>query len=237
VAFEYGGVSFPLPTASTTALLAQADPAVYLALDFCAAMIRRYVGDRLVAEAGRADCRVTEITNAVRSVRPYAPGKFLMTEHIPLPALFLFRHTSRNDYKTLSRSHADASLELNWVLPALSAAQAERILPVQHAVELLMAHVIERGQDDAYTPPGGSAGDPVWLRCGIERIDITDTSYGAFTGVGDLYLPALTMTLAVKERHKGETGSPIATVHAEVPLRAPDGTTTDPIVISDLSPP
>lgn len=236
MSFDYAGVSFPLPSATTTALLEQADPAVYLALDYCAFAIRTYIGERLVAEAARADCKA-DISDAVKSKFPYAPGKYLMQEHMPLPALFLFRHTSKNDYKTLSRSHSDSTLELNWVLPALSAAQAERIMPVQHAVEFVLAHMIERGQDDAYTPPGGSLGEPVWLRAGIERIDITDFTYGAFAGVGDLYLPALTMTLLVKERHKGEAGSPIATVHAQVPIRAPDGTTTEPIVESDLSPP
>jgi hypothetical protein len=235
VTLLYGGLSLPLPASTSRSLLADADPALYLALDFIAAMIRQYVGDRLVAEAAASDCGAP-ITDAVASVQPYEPGPFLMQAHHPLPALFLFRHTSKNDYATLSRSHATGSLECDYVLPALTAAQAERILPVRHAIEELLADRIENGQDDAYTPPGGTLGEPVWLRAGIERIDITDVTYAGFDGMGNLYLPALAMTLTVKERHKGAPGITLTGLRERVTLRDADGTTTDPIVDSNLTP-
>ncbi len=231
----YGGLSLPLAASSSNSLLVDADPAVYLALDFLAAMIRQYVGARLVAEAAAADCGAP-ITNAVMTTLPYPPGPFLMQEQMPLPALFLFRHTSKNDYATLSRSHATGMLECNYVLPALSGAQAEKILPIRHAIELLLADRIENGQDDAYTPPGGSLGEPVWLRAGIERIDFGDVTYGGFEGVGSLYLPALTMTTTIKERHKGAPGIVLTGVRDRVTVRDADGTTTDPIVDSNLTP-
>lgn len=230
----YGGLSLPLPASTAQPLLADADPALYLALDFIAAMIRQYVGARLVAEASASDCGAS-ITNAVMTSLPYEPGPYLMQEQLPLPALFLFRRTSKSDYATLSRSHSTGMLECNYVLPALSGAQAEHILPVRHAIELLLADRIENGQDDAYTPPGGTLGEPVWLRAGIEMVDITDASYGGFEGVGSLYLPALTMTIAIKERHKGAPGIVATGVHDKVALRDADGTTTNPIVDSDIT--
>lgn len=233
----YAGVSLPLPAASppgSPGSLSDADPALYLALDFIAAMIRQYVGERLVAEAAASDCGAP-ITNAVMTTLPYEPGPYLMAEQFRLPALFLFRRTSKSDYATLSRSHSTGMLECNYVLPALSPAQAERILPVRHAIEIVLADRIENGQDDAYTPPGGTLGEPVWLRAGIERIDITDAAYGGFEGVGSLYLPALTMTLAIKERHKGAPGITLTGLREKVTLRDADGTTTDPIVDSNLT--
>lgn len=231
----YAGVSLPLPAATTSPLLADADPALYLALDFIAAMIRQYVGARLVAEAARSDCGAS-ITDAVMTALPYEPGPYLMAEQMPLPALFLFRRTSKSNYATLARSHATGVLECNYVLPALSPAQAERILPVRHAIELVLADRIENGQDDAYTPPGGTLGEPVWLRAGIEEIEFgTDIHYGGFEGVGSLYLPALTMTIAVKERHKGAPGIPLTGLRERVAIRDADGTTTDPIVDSNLT--
>jgi hypothetical protein len=76
----------------------------------------------------------------------------------------------------------------------------------------------------------------VWLRAGIERIDVTDATYGGFEGVGSLYLPALTLTLTVKERHKGAPGIPLTGLRERVVIRDADGTTTDPIVDSNLTP-
>jgi hypothetical protein len=160
-----------------------------------------------------------------------------MQAHHPLPALFLFRHTTKNDYATLSRSHATGSLECDYVLPALTAAQAERILPVRHAIEELLADRIENGQDDAYTPPGGTLGEPVWLRAGIERIDVTDVD---LRGIRGRRKPLSAGADADAHREGAPQGRARHHAHRSARkghvIRDADGTTTDPIVDSNLTP-
>lgn len=237
MAFRYGGVSFPLDPASANSLLQDADPAVFQGLAFIASVIQTYVGARLVAEAAACGAPISQ---PVACTLPYEPGPYLMMEQMPLPALFLFRRTATNDYKTLTRSHEKGVLELDYVLPALSPAQAEHLLPIRHAIRLLLASCIERGFDDAYAPPGGQLGDDVWKAAGIERVDMNEVTYAGFVGVGDLYLPAIATTIAIQERNTGDDGTPLTGASAAVSVVADDGTTvTPPIVDTDtqLTPP
>lgn len=232
--FAYGGISFPLTSSLAQPLLQDADPALFVLLDFAATMIRTYVGGRLVAEAAQASC-TAPVAAAVETTLPYEPGPFLMAEQIKLPALFIHRQRGTNDYHSITRSQETTTLECVYVLPALSPAQAERLLPIRWAVKAVLADRIERGQDDTYTPPvsGAVLGARVWPHAGIKEIKVTECSYGGMTGAGELYLPALTLTLVVKELHTPVSGTPIEGFDASIAIRAPDGTTTPDVATID----
>lgn len=229
--FQYGGLSFPLTADRTNSLFQDADPALYIIADYCRAMITAYAGERILAEAN-ADDQKSPITSAVASLLPYEPGPYLRAEQIAFPALFVHRTRGSNDYRTITRSHETTTVMCTYVLPALSPAQAERLIPIRFAIKAILADRIERGQDDDYTPPvaGAARGDTVWQYAGIERIDLTEATYGGFDGVGDLYLPAIVMTLIVKELHTPSHGTPLQGVTTSAAIRDADGTTTEPVV-------
>src|SRR5262245_40318043 len=143
--FKYGGITFPLTTSRDNSFLQDADPALFVMLDFLRYAITTYAGDRLVAESMAADCRAP-ISSAVEMALPYEAGPFVLLEQIKLPALFLARKNGQNDYHTITRSHETTTFEGAYVLPAMSAAQAERVLPMRWAVKAILNDRIERGQ-------------------------------------------------------------------------------------------
>jgi hypothetical protein len=223
----YGGDVYPLPAALTNSLLQDADRFLFLALDYFAAMIAAYAGTRLVAES--AACGAP-IHAAVASQYPYEPGPYLREEQIKLPALFMHRKSSRNEYVTIARAHEITTLECNYVLPPLSPAQAERVLPVRGAVKKILNDRIEAGRDPGYTPPfaGSTPGQHVWKLAGVESVTISECIYGGFTDGGDLYMPAVTITIVVKERHEGMPG--VRLTGSTDALSITDGkTVTDPV--------
>lgn len=231
MAFVYGGVAFPLPTGSPRSALQDADPVTFILLDFCAAMIRTYVGDRMIEEAAKPECNLPLLVNAVADVRPYEPGPFLLGAQSIFPSLFVHRQRGKNDYVNLTRSHETTTWQCAYVFPALDAAQAERLLPLRWAIRACLLDRIENGQDDSYTAPvtGAVAGQAVWPLAGLEEIEITDCAYGGFDGTGNLYLPALTFTIVAKERHEGPVGIALEGMDMQARVRDASGTSDDPV--------
>lgn len=228
--FTYGGVTFPLSGSTSRSLLQVADPILFAALDFMSAMITAYVGGRLLAEAADADCGAN-ITKSVATALPYEPGPYLRQAQVKFPALFIYRRRATNDYRTTVHSHESSTIDCAYVLPSLSPAQAEHILPIRHAVKLLIADRLEHGWDSSYTPPfaGAVAGQPLWPLAGVEKITVNECTYGGFDGVGDLYLPAVIATITAQERHGKPSSVVLSGMDASIPILASDGTTT-PVV-------
>lgn len=194
--FEYGTVNFPLDADSANSLLRDADPAVYYALELFASVINTHIGARLVAEAQAAGA--TDITSAVAEAVPVNPEQFLTEEHFKFPLLTLHRESTTFKYVTQKRL-AIHKLKCAYVLPPLRAAQAERLLPVLHAVSLVLDQKCADGRDDEYTPslPLGSPGEFVWTksRAGVAKAVVTDASTGAFGLSSDLFFPAVMLSV------------------------------------------
>lgn len=194
--FSYGGVDFPLTPSTANSLLRDADPAVYYALEFFAQVITTHLGPRLLAEATVAGA--SDITSAVAESMPIDPEQFLTEEHLKFPLLTLHRESSTYKFIT-KRRVATHKLRLAYVLPPLRAAQAERLLPVLHAVGLLIDQKATQGLDPAYTPtaPVGTAGEFVWsaTRACVAKVQVKESSIGAFQISNDLFFPAITMSL------------------------------------------
>lgn len=230
-AWKYGGVAFPLPTSTANSLLQDADPALFLGLDYLSYVIKTYAGPRLLTQA--AVCGAP-IANAVELQLPYDPGPYLMLEGFKFPALFISRRNGINNYRTLTRSHETTQWALTYVLPALTPSQAQHMLPILHAIELLVAIRAEHGWDPAYTPPSGVLGGEVWKQAGLESISVDGCTYGGFEGMGNLWLPAITISLSVKERDNPLIATAMQGTDATVSLSSSDGTTL-PVLTIDLN--
>jgi hypothetical protein len=198
--FYYGAVDFPLTSDTTNSLLRDADPAIYYALEFFAQVITTHLGDRLVAEATAVGA--TQITSAVAETLPIDPEQFLTEEHIRFPLLTLHRESTSYKFIT-KRRRANHKLKLAYILPPLRAAEAERLLPILHAVGSLIDQKAVQGRDPAYTPtaPVGTAGEFVWSnsRAGLASVEVKESSTGAFSASTDLFFPAIVMTVEMSE--------------------------------------
>lgn len=224
--WHYGGVVFPLPASTANPLLQDADPALYYAIDFLSTMIATYAGARLIAESAAINYPVTA---AVSIKVPYEPGAYLMQEGVKLPLLSLVRRSGINDQHSVARSHSTTTWALSYVLPPMSPSQAQKLQPILHAIELLIHNRLEHGHDPTYTPPGGTLDGKVWALAGVESIKTTTTTYAGYEGTGELYFPALVMTLEVRELNAPASGTPLQGMDAGIAVRAPDGTTTPPV--------
>lgn len=198
--FYYGGVTFPLTSSTTNSLLRDADPAVYYALEFFAQVITTHLGARVLAEATAAGA--TDITAAVAESVPLDPAQFLTEEHFKFPLLALNRESTTFKYLT-KRRQAIHKLKLSYALPPLRPAQAERLLPLLHAVGLLIDRKATVGSDESYTPtvPTGTAGEFVWsgTRAAVAKVEVKDATVGAYQISNDLFFPAIVMSLEMWE--------------------------------------
>ncbi len=199
--FGRGGASFPLGTSSSYSLLRDADPAIFFALEYYAAVLETHLGDRLVEATAAAGAG--QIASAVAEVMPCNPEPWLQDKHVKFPLLSLYRKGTTYRYIG-SRKVSVQDMELAYVLPPMRASEAEQVLPILHAVEAVIDHCTEQGFDPSYTPssPAGSAGEVVWSasRAGLVRVEVMGSTEGAYTPAADLYFPAIIIALQMQER-------------------------------------
>ena len=223
--FRYGGTSFPLTASSANTLLQDADPVVYHGLQFFAGVLGLHIGARLVAECAAANVTANgaAITSAVMQMTPLDPVPWLLEEHFQFPLLALYRISEKFSRRTINWSHDTTKLGIAYILPPLTAGQAERIIPILTSVPRVIANRSEQGYDPNYL-----AGAKVWSSAfaGIEDIDFpTEGQFGAFPGLGNLMFPAWTATIVVNERQMRETDfSPLTGVDSTQDLVNKDGT-------------
>lgn len=238
--FRYGGTSFPLTAGSGNTLLQDADPIIYHGLQFFAGVLKLHMGARFVAEcaAAGATANGATITSAVAYTTPLDPTPWLLEEHFQFPLLALYRMSGKNSYRTYNWSHQTTKLGIAYVLPPLTAGQAEALAPVLATIPLIIANRTEQGFDPNYLN-----GAKVWSGAfsGIEDVSApVEGTFGMFPGLGDLAFPAWTGVLTVNERQMSETDfSKFAAVDAHVDLVTPgDVTITDFVAFkSDIAVP
>ncbi len=196
--FYTGGTDLPLTSSTANSLLRDADPAIYYALEFYAQILNTHLGARLVAEATAVGA--AQIASAVAETIPIDPEQYLTEEHLRFPMLTL--HREATSYKFLTkRRMATHRLKLAYVLPPLKPAEAERLLPILHLVGNLIDQKTVQGLDPGYTPsaPTGTAGEFVWSRAGVAKVEVKDSTTGAFQISSDIFFPAIVMTIEMWE--------------------------------------
>lgn len=220
--WKVGAVEFPVTTDTSLSTLRVCDPALFYALDFFAAMMRVHIEPRLLAECAVAPA--VHITSAVAQKFPYDPGAWMQEEQLKFPLLAIFRKTSRSNYVSAVYMHDASEWQLEYTLPPLTAAQAERLLPVLSAVPTMIAKATEQGWYPGYVPPGAlpDAVDTmqVWGEryANIEKILVHDWAFGFLKGAGNLLYPNVDIDMTVVERAMPITSGP----NAPVPFQGAD---------------
>jgi hypothetical protein len=190
--FKHGGVSYPLAITADP-LLKSADPAMYYALDYFQSVLNTYLGPRLLAEASRAPA-IASITAAVSSVLPMDPLPYLQEQQFKFPLLAVYRKSEKFSQLTAAVGQDDSEWCVDYILPPLTGGQLERINPALRAVGQILYNRIENMMDPDYAD-----GAAIWTLAGIAKIELTEASYGAFSGTGNLVFPAWRGKLTVKE--------------------------------------
>lgn len=226
-ASQLAGVELPLVEPATNTLLRDADPTVYFALEFFAAVIERAIGDRLVTAA--AEASVPRVTQAVAYKVPMDPGPYLTEQQFKFPLLAVYRKNETYRERTAVFQQDIAELEVAYVLPPLNGAQTERIGPVLRAVAAALFTATEQGFDSDY-----ESGALVWGSdyANVEEIGFTRGEYGSFPTLKDLAFPAWVGTLRVKERTFAVDSQfdTFAGLDLAVDVRAGDDTTVSDLV-------
>ena len=221
--FNYGGLAFPLTSSTSNSLLKDADPAIYYALDFLASMLTHHIGARLVIEA--AACGASDITAAVASQVPFDAAQVMTTQQLKFPILSVFRISDRWSRKTAAWSHEEGRWGVQYVLPPLRNDQLERLVPILHAAAIVIHNRTEQGWDPSY-----QSGALVWRDLAkVERVGVTQGSFGAFEHTDNLVMPAWMGELTCTEREmpEGDFEALGGTTNA-IDLAQPDGSTTVP---------
>lgn len=203
--FTYGAVKFPIPTDGTgpggpgASFLRDGDPTIYYLLEFCKKMIEVYVGPRLISEAAIVGFDV--LHGPVGETLPLNPEPFLLENQIRFPLLAAYRQSSKFEWIGRSKNIVD-DMVLVYVLPPMTAGEAERLMPTLHAVALAIDNRVEQGFDPNYTPsaPTGTTGEPFWTRANLTSVGLKTVQYGSFMSDENIFFPAVTMTLEVKAR-------------------------------------
>lgn len=203
--FQTANAVFPLTNTSGNTLLQDADPALYHALAFWSAMIQQHVGTRLVAAMTAAGVSTAggSITSAVMAQYPYDVTDYMVESQVVFPCLAAFRRSTSTRKLAADYEDDTTKLSLMYVLPPLTAAQAEQVFPILGAVYKVLRNRTTAGWDPSYTPPGGASVTPgPWSAAyaNIEEIGITSAEFGKLPGEGNLIFPTLLCDAYVIER-------------------------------------
>lgn len=194
-----GGVVFPVTASTTNSALRDCDPSLYFAIDFFAAMLSTHLQARLLAEV--AIVGPATLTQAVAMKIAIDPRPWLAQNQFKFPLLAVHRKSGTFTEKTVHYRRRLVDCEVAYILPPLTAAQAQRLIPILNAAADILMHRTEQGADPTYTPPGSTMGASVWTAAALDYIGFTGEAQGAFQdATGELYFPAWTATLRIAER-------------------------------------
>lgn len=200
--FKHGGTLFPLPSAVTNGLLRDADPALFYALDFYTTVIRTHLTTRLAAEATAIG--YASIDNAVAMAVPYHPLPFMTEEQLRFPLLAVYRKADTFNDRTMTWRLSTGEWGLDYILPPMNAAQAERLLPALNAVRVIVENRTDLGFD-----PSWNTSARVWgsSYANLEKIDLQASAIQLWQLGDGLPFHALACTLTVRERQMPVAGA------------------------------
>lgn len=192
--FGWAAAVYPLPAPGSNGILQDADPALYFAIEFWRTVLQTYLGARWSAEAtaaGRADIAST----IVQAVVPYDPGPYLTETQFSFPLLAVYRVRSVSADRTLVWEHAECTWQVDWILPPITAAQAERFIPFLESVHRVLVNRTSNQQDSSY-----ASNVMVWRDLAkIEKIGLGQADYGPYVGTDGLVFPSMHATCLVEE--------------------------------------
>ena len=209
--FSVGGAVFPLVSPGTNTALQDADPTLYYALDFWAAMLRQHMGARLLSVVSSLGLSWTNSTGApdiVRQQYPYDVGPHLPELQGQMPLLACWRGAATYNKHTAGYYDDDCKISVAYIFPPLHASQAEQLIPFLRAAEAIIRNRTVQAWDPSYAPPGGSIGDQFDSAdfANVEEIGFLDGAHGSMPASGNLVFPMLIMHGFVIERDMAVDG-------------------------------
>ena len=195
--FQHGNVAFPLGATAVNTSLQDIDPSLFWISDYFASVITTYMGARFLTEVQRSPT-VGNIPSVVASVVAYDPAPYLTQGQFAFPMLAVYRKSSKFARHTYAWMRDDAEWGVDYVLPPVTAGQAERLVPFFKALEDILLSRIENMFDPYYRNGikvfGATAAN-------LQSIELVDGKYGSWGQTnGDLWFPAWSGTLRVTER-------------------------------------
>lgn len=173
--FGIGGIRFPLTASLTNSLLEDADPALFHLSGFLAAVIKKYAGPRLLAQAA-AELPPLNFPSAVETTITIEPQPVLLNDHFKFPLLAVYRKSARVVERTATGWETwECVIGFAWCLPPLTPLQETHLDPILNSVAKTIGQRIRHGQDSAYL-----SGANAWAAAGIERIQLDTVSWGAW---------------------------------------------------------
>lgn len=199
--FKLGGVEFPVSASPFVASRTALDPILSAALAFYKAMLEKHLGayfDAMVTEAGMSDY----VGKIVAEMIGYDPTPYLTASQYKFPLLALYRTEEDVEDHTVSWYKTDQSWTLIYVLPTLTAAQANKIVHILKGVRAVIVDRTIQGYDPDY-----QSGAEVWSACGVMEIGVSKARYGAIPDLTtNLHFPALELTIKCVEREQKNPG-------------------------------
>lgn len=200
--FQYGGVSFPLPAATTNPLLQDADPAIFYTLDFFKTVLTTYLNQRVQAQIATAPA-IVGMTQVVQTVVPFDPAPYLAATQFQFPLLAVYRTTGEFFFQTMSWEAEKGNWAIQYILPPLDAAQMERLgAPLLNAVSKTIHNRIENAFD-----PSWQSGTRLQVLTGTQEIELVSETFGRYEPGGNLSFPTWAAVLRVKEKAMPQTGA------------------------------
>lgn len=224
--FQFGGVVFPLGTATGNSLLEDLDPALYYTLDFFAGVLQIHLGDRW-AEASD-DAELSDISSAiVQSKVPYDPEPYLTEAQFKFPLLAVYRDAAQFNDQTSQYGQGVARWFATFTLPPLSVGQSEQLLPFLHGVTSVLRDRIQEGSDPDY-----ESGLQVFTVSGLGQISVKAATFGRYQGAEGLAFPSVQIELEVIEQQSTPDGAfdDLTITGTNVDLVADDDTTVIDVV-------
>ena len=230
--FTYAGVAFPLTAAHTgDALLGVADSSIATLLDFYAYTIGYYLGTALTDAATVCGA---PITSNVAYKLPHDPARLARVEHLKFPLLAVWRKGEKYEDRTIQRRHRTCDVGIAYVLPPLTPAQLERLVPVLAAVGMVVDDRTRNGRD-----PGYQSGATLQSLTSFEEVRLESAELGAYAwqdvaspNGGGVDFPAWNGSLVLLERQMADSRglAPYTGSTASIVESPPDGTTADVVV-------
>lgn len=221
--FKWGALVLPLDdgVASGYSLLRDADPAVFWALDFWAAVLQLDLGARWSVAATAAGL-TSVAANIVQGKVPFDPGPYLTSDQFKFPLLAVYRKSSKAKDQSEQWERTDDVWGVDFVLPTLTPAQAEQLLPALNAAKAVLVHRTTEGHHADYL-----AGAEVWDsdHAGVMEIGFTSFSIGDWKLSDRLSFPTLHAEVAVSEMQGVPSGAfeALAGTDTEIALEHTDG--------------
>jgi len=195
--FQLGGVVYPVDDSPFVAALEKLDPPIHKALAFYKAMLEKHIGAYFDAAFGAANL-TNYVGKIVAEVVGYDPAPYLTAAQYKFPLLALYRTEEEVKDHTVAWYKTQSQWTLLYILPTLTAAQANQVIHILKAVRAVIADRTLQGYDPDYL-----SGEEVWETAGIMSIGITTARYGTIPDLTtNLPFPALEITMVCEEREE-----------------------------------